>query len=89
MPGLILHSLVAVRFGGLNSFHDGMDSDVIVVGVGGISMPPLAACPSWTACAVHRAIRHSACMGSSHGVTRIIRPPYYEDPRYVPPLRRA
>jgi len=28
-------------------------------------------------------------MGSSHGVTRIIRMPYYEDPRYVPLLRRA
>lgn len=28
-------------------------------------------------------------MGSSHGVTRIIRLPYYEDPRYVPLLRRA
>jgi sarcosine oxidase len=28
-------------------------------------------------------------MGSSHGVTRIIRLLYYEDPRYVPLLRRA
>jgi sarcosine oxidase len=28
-------------------------------------------------------------MGSSHGVTRIIRLPYYEDPAYVPLLRRA
>jgi sarcosine oxidase len=28
-------------------------------------------------------------MGSSHGVSRIIRLPYYEDPAYVPLLRRA
>ncbi|WP_431267161.1 N-methyl-L-tryptophan oxidase [Dankookia sp. P2] len=28
-------------------------------------------------------------MGSSHGVTRIIRLPYYEDPAYVPLLHRA
>src|SRR5262249_14099054 len=28
-------------------------------------------------------------MGSSHGVNRIIRLAYYEDPRYVPLLRRA
>jgi sarcosine oxidase len=28
-------------------------------------------------------------MGSSHGVTRIIRLPYYESPEYVPLLRRA
>lgn len=28
-------------------------------------------------------------MGSSHGVNRIIRLPYYEDPAYVPLLRRA
>lgn len=28
-------------------------------------------------------------MGSSHGVTRIIRLPYHEDPAYVPLLRRA
>ena len=28
-------------------------------------------------------------MGSSHGVTRIIRLPYYEDPAYVPLLQRA
>jgi len=28
-------------------------------------------------------------MGSSHGITRIIRLPYYEDPAYVPLLRRA
>src|SRR5438874_2231739 len=28
-------------------------------------------------------------MGSSHGINRIIRLAYYEDPRYVPLLRRA
>jgi sarcosine oxidase len=28
-------------------------------------------------------------LGSSHGVTRIIRLAYYEDPAYVPLLRRA
>ena len=67
-----------------------MSFDVIVVGVGGMGS---AAC--W-----HLARRgqrvlglerfdipHS--MGSSHGITRIIRLPYYEDPAYVPLLRRA
>ncbi len=28
-------------------------------------------------------------MGSSHGISRIIRLPYYEDPAYVPLLHRA
>jgi sarcosine oxidase len=64
--------------------------DVIVVGVGGMGS---AAC-----CHLARRglrvlglerfdIPHA--MGSSHGVTRIIRLPYYEDPAYVPLLRRA
>lgn len=64
--------------------------DVIVVGVGGMGS---AAC--W-----HLARRGQRvlglerfdiphAMGSSHGVTRIIRLPYYEDPAYVPLLRRA
>jgi sarcosine oxidase len=64
--------------------------DVIVVGVGGMGS---AAC-------YHLARRGRTVlglerftvpneMGSSHGVTRIIRLAYYEDPRYVPLLRRA
>ena len=67
-----------------------MAYDVIVVGVGGMGS---AAC--W-----HMAMRGLRvlglerydiphAMGSSHGVTRIIRLPYYEDPSYVPLLRRA
>ena len=67
-----------------------MTWDVIVIGVGGMGS---AAC--W-----HLARRgqrvlglerfdipHS--MGSSHGISRIIRLPYYENPAYVPLLRRA
>lgn len=64
--------------------------DVIVVGVGGMGS---AAC-------FHLARRGQRvlglerfdiphAMGSSHGVTRIIRLPYYEDAAYVPLLRRA
>ena len=64
--------------------------DVIVVGVGGMGS---AAC-------YHLARRGRRvlglerfdvphAMGSSHGVNRIIRLAYYEDPRYVPLLRRA
>jgi sarcosine oxidase len=64
--------------------------DVIVIGVGGMGS---AAC-------YHLARRGKRvlglerydvphAMGSSHGVNRIIRLAYYEDPRYVPLLRRA
>ena len=67
-----------------------MAYDAIVVGVGGMGS---AAC-------FHLARRGRRvlglerfdiphAMGSSHGVTRIIRLPYYEDPAYVPLLRRA
>ena len=64
--------------------------DAIVVGVGGMGS---AAC--WHLARRGRRvlglerfdIPHA--MGSSHGVTRIIRLPYYEDPAYVPLLRRA
>ncbi len=67
-----------------------MAYDVIIVGIGGMG----------SAAAWHLARRgakvlglerfdipHS--MGSSHGISRIIRMPYYEDPAYVPLLRRA
>ena len=67
-----------------------MPFDAIVVGVGGMGS---AAC--W-----HLARRGQRvlglerfdiphAMGSSHGLTRIIRLPYYEDPAYVPLLQRA
>jgi len=64
--------------------------DAIVVGVGGMGS---AAC--WQL--ARRGLRVLGlkrfdiphAMGSSHGVTRIIRLPYYEDPAYVPLLRRA
>jgi sarcosine oxidase len=67
-----------------------MDFDVIVVGVGG-----MGSAAAWQLARRGRRvlgierfdIPHA--MGSSHGVTRIIRLPYYEDARYVPLLRRA
>ena len=67
-----------------------MAYDVIVVGIGGMGS---AAC--WQLAQRGQRvlglerfdIPHA--MGSSHGVTRIIRLPYHEDPAYVPLLRRA
>ena len=69
---------------------DSMAYDVIVVGVGGMG----------SAAAYHLARRGQRVlglerfdipnrMGSSHGLTRIIRLAYYESPAYVPLLRRA
>lgn len=68
----------------------GSSYDVIVVGVGGMGA---AAC--WQL--AHRGQRVLGlerfdiphAQGSSHGVTRIIRLAYYEDPAYVPLLQRA
>ncbi|PJF41601.1 MAG: N-methyl-L-tryptophan oxidase [Chloroflexi bacterium] len=68
----------------------GQTYDVIVVGVGGMGSATL----------YHLAKRGKKVlgleqfdvpheMGSSHGLTRIIRLAYYEDPSYVPLLRRA
>ncbi len=65
-----------------------MTWDVIVVGVGGMGS---AAC--WQLARRGQRvlglerfdIPHA--MGSSHGISRIIRLPYYEDPAYVPLLR--
>ncbi len=67
-----------------------MEFDVIVVGVGGMGSATV-----WQLARRGRRvlglerfdIPHA--MGSSHGITRIIRLPYYEDPRYVPLLKRA
>ncbi|HST76740.1 MAG TPA: FAD-dependent oxidoreductase, partial [Acetobacteraceae bacterium] len=64
--------------------------DVIVLGIGGMG----------SAAAFHLARRGQRVlglerfdiphrMGSSHGLTRIIRLAYYESPKYVPLLRRA
>ena len=68
----------------------GNSYDVIVVGVGGMGS---AAC--WQLARRGQRvlglerfdIPHAE--GSSHGVTRIIRLAYYEDPAYVPLLQRA
>jgi sarcosine oxidase len=66
------------------------DYDVIVIGVGGMGS---AACHHLAkrglkVLGLERFdIPHA--MGSSHGVNRIIRLAYYEDPSYVPLLRRA
>lgn len=64
--------------------------DVIIVGIGG-----MGSAAAWQLARRGQRvlglerfdIPHA--MGSSHGVTRIIRLPYYEDPAYVPLLRRA
>src|SRR3954463_13148524 len=64
--------------------------DVIVVGVGG-----MGSAAAWHLARRGRRVlgieRYDIphAMGSSHGVSRIIRLPYYEDPAYVPLLRRA
>src|SRR4051794_41466216 len=67
-----------------------MAFDVIVVGIGG-----MGSAAAWQLARRGQRvlglerfdIPHA--MGSSHGVTRIIRLPYYEDPAYVPLLHRA
>ncbi len=67
-----------------------MAYDVIVVGLGG-----MGSAAAWQLARRGQRvlglerfdIPHA--MGSSHGVSRIIRLPYYEDPAYVPLLRRA
>ncbi|RVT99062.1 N-methyl-L-tryptophan oxidase [Rhodovarius crocodyli] len=67
-----------------------MAYDVIVVGVGGMGSATLwqLARRGLKVLGLERFdIPHG--MGSSHGVTRIIRLPYYESPAYVPLLRRA
>ena len=67
-----------------------MVHDVIVVGIGGMGSAAawqLARRGARVLGLERFDIPHA--MGSSHGVTRIIRLPYYEDPAYVPLLRRA
>jgi sarcosine oxidase len=67
-----------------------MDYDVIIVGVGG-----MGSAAAWQLAKRGQSvlglerydIPHN--MGSSHGVSRIIRLPYYEDPAYVPLLHCA
>src|SRR5262245_11838621 len=64
--------------------------DVIVVGVGGMGSAALCylARRGRRVLGLERyAVPHE--LGSSHGVTRIIRLAYYEDAAYVPLLRRA
>ena len=64
--------------------------DAIVVGVGAMgsaTLYQLAKRGCKTLGIEQFGIPHS--MGSSHGLTRIIRLAYYEDPSYVPLLRRA
>jgi len=67
-----------------------MGYDAIVVGVGGMGSAALwqLARKGYRALGLERFdIPHAH--GSSHGVSRIIRLPYYEAPDYVPLLRRA
>src|SRR3712207_3976650 len=64
--------------------------DVIIVGVGG-----MGSAAAWQLARRGKRVlgreRYDLphAMGSSHGISRIIRLPYYEDPAYVPLLRRA
>ncbi len=67
-----------------------MDYDVIVAGVGGMGSAAAAELASRGARVLgldRDGIPNAS--GSSHGVNRIIRLAYAEDPRYVPLLRRA
>jgi sarcosine oxidase len=67
-----------------------MEFDAIIIGIGG-----MGCAAAWQLARRGRRvlglerfdIPHA--LGSSHGVTRIIRLPYYEHPAYVPLLRRA
>jgi sarcosine oxidase len=64
--------------------------DAIVVGVGGMgsaALFELARCGRRVLGLERFSVPHE--FGSSHGLTRIIRLAYYEDPAYVPLLRRA
>lgn len=67
-----------------------MAYDVIIVGVGG-----MGSAAAWQLARRRQRVlgleRYDIphAMGSSHGVSRIIRLPYYENPAYVPLLRRA
>lgn len=64
--------------------------DVIVVGIGG-----MGSAAAWQLAKRGQRVlgleRYDIphAMGSSHGISRIIRLPYYEDPAYVPLLHRA
>jgi sarcosine oxidase len=65
-------------------------SDVIVVGAGAMGSAAAMHCAArgLRVVALERhAVGHA--FGSSHGLTRIIRLAYFEDPSYVPLLRRA
>ncbi len=67
-----------------------MTYDVIVVGAGGMGSAAawqLARRGQRVLVLERYDIPHA--YGSSHGISRIIRLPYYEDPAYVPLLRRA
>ncbi|MCY4538732.1 MAG: N-methyl-L-tryptophan oxidase [Chloroflexi bacterium] len=64
--------------------------DAIVIGIGAMGSAALyhLARRGWKALGIEQfEVPHE--MGSSHGLTRIIRLAYYEDPSYVPLLRRA
>ncbi len=67
-----------------------MTYDVIVVGAGG-----MGSAAAWQLARRGQRVlvleRYDVphAYGSSHGISRIIRLPYYEDPAYVPLLRRA
>src|SRR5215510_1953540 len=64
--------------------------DAVIIGVGGMGSAAafhLASRGARTLALEQFGIPHD--LGSSHGLTRIIRLAYWEDPAYVPLLRRA
>ena len=67
-----------------------MTHDVIIIGIGG-----MGSAAAWQLARRGKRVlgleRYDIphAMGSSHGISRIIRLPYYEAPNYVPLLRRA
>jgi sarcosine oxidase len=64
--------------------------DVVVVGLGAAGSAALChLARSGAAVAGFDAFSPPHARGSSHGETRMIREAYYEDPRYVPLIRRA
>ena len=67
------------------------DYDVVVVGIGGMGSATLyqLARRGLKVLGIEQFGQVAHNMGSSHGLTRIIRLAYYEDPSYVPLLRRA
>ena len=67
-----------------------MEYDVAVIGLGGMGSATVAQCAQRGASVVGvEQFGAAHDLGSSHGKSRMIRKAYFEDPAYVPLLRRA